>query len=117
MIAVSTASDPEPQRNTRDDGIGDSPVRRSASSSASGLENGSKQEYASSVLDLGGDGVGDVLTAVADVAVPQAGHGVDQLGAVGSPEQGALAADDGDERRPGRLGEGMRESCRPPTRT
>ena len=85
-------------------------MRRSASSSAGGLENGSKHEYASSVAICVGDGVGDVVTAVADVAVPQAGHGVDQLGAVGRPEQGALAANDGDERRPGRFGEGMEKA-------
>ncbi len=61
-------------------------------------------------LDLGGDGLGDVATTVPDVAVPEAGHGVDQLGAVGRPEQGALAPHDGHERRARRLGEGMQKA-------
>ncbi len=60
--------------------------------------------------DLRRHGVGDVVTAVTDVAVPQAGHGIDQLGAIGRPEQGALAANHGDERRPGRFGERMEKA-------
>ena len=61
-------------------------------------------------LDLGGNGVGDLPTTVADVAVPQARHGVDQLGTVRRPEQGTLAAHDRDERRSGRLGKGMKKA-------
>ena len=49
FIAVSTASEPDPHRNTRASGIGVSSTRRAASSSAGPLENGSKQEYAAIV--------------------------------------------------------------------
>ncbi len=44
FIAVSTASEPDPQKKTRADSIGVSAVTRSASSSAGRLVNGSKQE-------------------------------------------------------------------------
>jgi hypothetical protein len=58
---------------------------------------------------LGADGLGHLGPAVADGAVPQAGHAVDQLVAVCVPQQCAVAAHDAHEGLPGGLGERMQE--------
>ena len=115
FIAESIASEPEPEKNTRASGVGVSGTIRSASCSAGAFVNGSKHEYDSIVRICVGDRVGDLRPAVADVAVPQAGHGVDQLVAVAVPQQRALAAGDGDEPLAGGLGERMQEGVGHPS--
>ena len=79
-MAESTASEPSQVKKTRASSTG----ARSASRSAScvGRLVGERVEACcrpASAAHLGGDGVGDLVSAVADVHVPEAGHGVDVL--------------------------------------
>ena len=115
FIAESIASEPEPVKNTRASGDGRERGDAFGERSAGALVNGSKHEYDSIVRICVGDGVGDLAPAVADVAVPEAGHRVDQLVAVAVPQQRALAAGDGDEPLAGRLGERMQEGVGHPS--
>ena len=66
----------------------------------------------SQLAGLTADGLGHLGATVADGAVPQAGHAIDQLVAVGVPQQRALAAHDAHERLAGGLGERMQEGGR-----
>jgi hypothetical protein len=61
---------------------------------------------------LGGHRIGDLPPAVADRAVPEAGHPVDELVAVGVPQQRSAALHDADELLAGGLGERMEEGRR-----
>ena len=60
--------------------------------------------------ELIGDSVGDLGAPVAGGAVPEAGHRVHVLGAVGVVHDRPLPTHDGDEALAGRLGEGMEEA-------
>ena len=72
-----------------------------------GLEAGEGGQAA----QLGVDGIGDLHPPVADVAVPQAGHPVDEPPAVAIPHLGAGTTGDRDVLigRPGRTGEGVQK--------
>ncbi len=108
-MAESTASDPEPAKKMRASGIGVSDAIRSARASAGAFVNGSKQEYASIVPICRATASAISRAAVADLAVPEARHGVDQLVAVGVPQQRPFATGDRDEALSRRLGERMEE--------
>ena len=60
--------------------------------------------------DLGGYGIGDLGSAMADLAVPEARHCVDELVAVGIPQQRTIASCNGDEPLSSRLRERVEES-------
>ena len=59
--------------------------------------------------DLSGDRLADLTSSVADLAVPETRHGIDQLVAIGVPQQRSLAAGDRDETLAGGFGERMEE--------
>ena len=104
FIIESTASLPEQHRNTRLSGIGPMPVSRSASAVGGLVGERIEARVRGERAQLLGDGVGDLGATVTDLAVPQAGHPVDELVPVGVPQQGALPTHDADELAAGRLG-------------
>jgi len=88
-MALSTASDPLPQRNTLASGIGELVGHI--------IRERVKRRVALEGRDLGGDRLGDFSPAVADRAIPEARNSIDVLATGVVPDQRSGASDEVDE--------------------